>query len=83
MLTFQWEALRHGDTVFVHDVSDADLGRRAGVVSTGTATGPVVRPGRFAVQLAAVDDGCWRCRESRPSRSDLGVVPGPALSGVR
>ena len=26
MLTFQWEALRHGDTVFVHDVSDADLG---------------------------------------------------------
>src|SRR5687768_1805516 len=72
MLKFQWDALRGGDTVFVHDASDADLGLRAGVVTlidvrpsghdvairltTGTPTGPVVRPGRFAVHLAAGED---------------------------
>ena len=33
MLKFQWDALRRGDTVFVHDASDADLGLRAGVVT--------------------------------------------------
>jgi hypothetical protein len=78
MLKFQWNALRRGDVVFVHDAGEADLGLRAGVVAlidalplghdvgirltTGTATGPVVRPGRFAVHLAAADDDeCWRC----------------------
>ena len=70
MLKLQWNALRRGDTVFVHDASDADLGLRAGVVTlvdvrpsghevgirftTGTRTGSVVRPGRFAVHLAAM-----------------------------
>jgi hypothetical protein len=69
---FQWDGLRRGDTVFVHDASDADLGLRAGVVTlvevrpsghdvgirltTSTRTGPVVGPGRFAMHLEAVDD---------------------------
>ena len=100
MLKFQWDALRRGDTVFVHDASDADLGLRAGVVTlvdvrpsghdvgirltTGTPTGSVVRPGRFAVHLAAVDDhDCWRCSDNRPQRPDIGVAPGPELSRGR
>ena len=100
MLKFQWDGLRRGATVFVHDARDADLGLRTGVVtlvdvrssghdvgirlSTGTARGPVVRPGRFAVHLMAVgDDDCWRCRDGRPLRPDIAVVPGPELRGVR
>jgi hypothetical protein len=83
MLKFQWDALRRGDTVFVHDASDADLGMRAGVVTlvdarpsghevgirltTGSRTAQVVRPGRFAVHLAAGEDhNCWRCSDDRP-----------------
>ena len=61
MLKFQWDALRRGDAVFVHDASDADLGLRAGVVTlvdvrpsghdvgirltTGTPTGRSFDPG--------------------------------------
>ena len=72
MLKFQWDALRRGDAVFVHDASDANLDLRAGVVrlvdvrpsghdvgirlATGTRTGSVVRPGRFSVHLAAGED---------------------------
>ena len=99
MLKFQWDALRQGDTVLVHDASDIDLGLRAGVVTlvdvrpsghdvgirltTGTPTRPVVRPGRFAVHLAAVDDhDCWRCGDN-PQRPDIGVAPGPELSRGR
>lgn len=84
MLKFQWDALRRGDTVFVHDAGDADPGLRAGVVTlvdvspsghgvgirltTGTRTGSVVRPGRFAVHLAAGEHhDCWRCSDNRPS----------------
>ena len=60
MLKFQWNALRRGDTVFVHDPSDADLGLRAGIVTlidvgprgpdvgirltTGSPTAPVIDP---------------------------------------
>ena len=100
MLKFQWNALRRGDTVFVHDSSDANLDLHAGVVTlvdvrpsghdvgirltTGTPTGSVVRPGRFAVHLAAGDDhDCWRCGDNRPQRPGIGMVPGPELSGVR
>jgi hypothetical protein len=100
MLKFQWNALRRGDTVFVHDPSDADLGLRAGVVTlidvgqrshdvgirltTGTPAGSVVRPGRLAVHLAAVnDDDCWRCTDNRHQRPDIGVAPGPELSQGR
>jgi hypothetical protein len=99
MLKFQWDALRRGDTVFVHDPSDADLGLRAGVVTlidvgqrgpdvgirltTGTPNAPVVRPAGFPVHLAAVDDVCWRCRDNSPPRSDIGVAPGPERSRGR
>jgi hypothetical protein len=99
MLKFQWDVLRRGDSVFVHDASVADLGLRAGVVTlvdvnpsghdvgirlaTGTRTGPVVRPGRFAVHLAAVDDDCWRCSDNRPRRPGIGAAAGVELSGVR
>ena len=100
MLKFQWDALRRGDAVFVHTDGDADLGLRAGVVTlvdvrpcghdvgirltTSTPTGTVVRPGRFAVHLAAVDDDdCWRCSDNRSPRSGIGVAPGRELTGVR
>jgi hypothetical protein len=100
MLKFQWDGLRRGDTVFVHDASDADLGLRAGVVTLvdvrrsghdvavrftiGTRAGTVVRPGRFAVHLAAVDDDdCWRCSDNRPPRPGIGMAPARELSGVR
>jgi hypothetical protein len=64
MLRFQWDSLRRGDHVLVHDVRRADLGLRPGVVelvdtgggrhdvgvrySDGVDAGRVVRPGRFA-----------------------------------
>jgi hypothetical protein len=64
MLRFQWNSLRRGDHVLVHDASTPDLGLRPGVVvlvdatgprrdvavrySDGTDTGRVVRPGRLA-----------------------------------
>ena len=100
MLKFQWDALRRGDTVFVHDATAADLGLRAGVVTlvdvrpsghdvairftNGTPIGPVVRPGRFAVHLAAgEDDDCWRCSDNRPQRPGIGVALARELSGVR
>ena len=100
MLKFQWDGLRRGDAVFVHDPSDADLGLCAGVVTlvevrpsghdvgirltTGTRTGPVVRPGRFAVHLAAADDhGCWRCSDNRPQAPGHQRGLTPELSGVR
>jgi hypothetical protein len=101
MLQFQWNALRRGDAVSFHDASDADLGLRTGVVTlidvhrsghdvairftTRTPTGPVVRPGRFAVHLAAGkddDDDCWRCREHRP-QPGIGMPAGRKLVGVR
>ena len=73
MLKFQWDALRRGDTVFLHDASDADLGLRAGVV----------RPGRFAVHLATVDDDdCWRCSDNRPPRPATALAPAPERARV-
>ena len=100
MLKFQWNALRRGDTVFVHDAADADLGLRAGIVTvvdarpsghdvgirltTRNPPGPVVRPGRFAVHLAAVDDhDCWRCGDNRRQRPATGLAASPQLSRGR
>ena len=99
MLTSEWDALRRGDTVFVHDASDADLGLRAGVVSlvdvrpsghdvgirltTGTPNGSVVRHGRFAVHLAAADDHDCWRCSDIPQRPDISTAPGPKLSRGR
>jgi hypothetical protein len=71
MLKFQWNALRRGDHVLVHDVDDPELALRAGVVTlidtrrsgrdvairytTGTRTPRPVRPGRFAVHFDPID----------------------------
>jgi hypothetical protein len=73
MLKFQWNALRRGDHVLVHDVDDPKLALRAGVVAlidtqrsgrdvairytTGTRTPRPVRPGRFAVHFDPIDEG--------------------------
>ena len=81
MLKCHWNALRRGDRVLVHDVDDAELTLRPGVVTlidTQSAgrdvtirytTGSVrnVRPRRFAVHLDPVDDGdgCWRCVDNQ------------------
>jgi hypothetical protein len=64
MLRFQWDSLRRGDHVLVHDARSTDLGLRPAVVvlvdsarsrhdvavrySDGPDAGRVVRPGRFA-----------------------------------
>lgn len=75
MLIFQWNALRVGDRVLVHDDLAADLGLREGVVRLvevreGAANvvgiqlgrGRVSRPRRHAVHLIPIDrESCWRC----------------------
>jgi hypothetical protein len=71
MLQFQWNALRRGDNVLVHDAGDRHLALTAGVVTlvdvnpsghdvsvrlmAGTPNTRVVQPGRFAVHLDPVD----------------------------
>ena len=64
MLRFQWDSLRRGDHILVHDVHTTDLGLRPAIVELVDTSGPrrdiaarytdgpdvgrVVRPGRFA-----------------------------------
>ena len=64
MLRFQWDSLRRGDHILVHDVDSAELRLRPAVVQLVDSTGPrrdvavrytdgpdagrLVRPGRFA-----------------------------------
>ena len=70
MLTFQWNALRTGDRVIVHDDLDPDLGLHEGVVelvqtvrSGANDVGirlddrpsDVLRPWRHAVHLLPID----------------------------
>lgn len=77
MLTFQWNALRVGDHVSVHDDLDPGLGLHDGIVAIvesqrggssvvgirDCATGVVRRPRRHAVHLCPIDarQECWRC----------------------
>ncbi len=72
MLRFQWDSLRRGDHVLVHDATAPDLGLRSGIVTLVDATGPrrdvavrytdgsdvgrVVRPGRFATHPDPLTD---------------------------
>jgi len=77
MLSFQWNALRAGDRVLVHDDLAPGLDTLEGVVTIvqtrrgdtndvairiGT-TGEVVRPRRHAVHMVPLDRRfwCWRC----------------------
>jgi len=77
VLTFQWNALRVGDRVLVHDDLDPNLqlhegtvalvesrrGGQSGVGIRSGATGQVLRPRRHAVHLRPLDtrQPCWRC----------------------
>ena len=75
MLLFEWNSLRVGDAVMVHDDADLDAAMRSGVVrivQTGRGTGndvavrldggAMVSPRRAAVHLASSSaDDCWRC----------------------
>lgn len=77
MLKFQWNSLRTGDAVMVHDDLDPNFALQTGtveLVETGRwytndvairidHHGPlVVRPRRHAVHLVPLDRrSCWRC----------------------
>ena len=72
MLAFQWDSLRRGDHVLVHDAATADLTLRPGTVemvdggrrhrdvavryTDRSDAGRVVRPGRFATHIAPLAD---------------------------
>ncbi len=72
MFRFQWDSLRRGDRVLIHDADALDLGVRPGVVALVDATGRrrdvavrytdgadaghVVRPGRFATHYDPLTD---------------------------
>jgi hypothetical protein len=71
MLKFQWNALRRGDRVLVHDPGDVRLALRAGVVAfvdvngsghdvairlTNGSPRPPIRPGRFSVHFDPLYD---------------------------
>lgn len=77
MLPFQWNALRIGDRVLVHDdrtpgldahpgavaIVEARRGRTNDVAIRMDATGQIVRPRRHAVHQVPLDRRftCWRC----------------------
>jgi hypothetical protein len=83
MPPFYWDSLRRGDRILVHDPKRADLGLRPAEVAyveaprsghrvgvrytSGTDTGRVVWPSRFAAHFDPVSEqeDCWRCEELR------------------
>jgi hypothetical protein len=78
MLTFEWNALRAGDQVFMHDATEATGTVIRGVVATvdmhkgyngvgvrGVGVGArrgVVWPSPFVVHSDVSDKRCWRCQ---------------------
>jgi hypothetical protein len=72
MLRFQWDSLRRGDHILVHDSAQQDLDLRPAVVvlvdasrrghrlavryTDGPDRGHVVRPGRFATHFDPISD---------------------------
>lgn len=72
MLRFQWDSLRRGDRILVHDAGSSDLRLRPAVVvlvdtagdrrdvavrySDGPDAARVVRPGRFAIHPDPLGD---------------------------
>ena len=74
MLSFQWNALRVGDRVLVHDDNDPNLTLHSGTVAIVESRkraandvairvdGRVRRVRRHGVHLVPFDQtGCWRC----------------------
>ena len=86
MLVFEWNALRVGDRVVVHDNLDPGLVSSPGIVEdvqtryqdanevTIRLGGPpsrLVRPRRHAVHLMPLDRRpCWRCDAIGPDNAD-------------
>jgi len=78
MLTFEWNALRAGDNVFMHEGATEGDGVVPGVVTTvnlrkgyngvgirvgGVGHRRVIRwPSPFVVHEHATDERCWRCQ---------------------
>jgi len=78
MLTLEWNALRAGDRVFMHDATKATGAVIRGVVATvnthkvyngvgirGVGVGArrgIVWPSPFVVHNVASDKRCWRCQ---------------------
>jgi hypothetical protein len=93
MLKFQWNALRRGDAVLVHDTTDPDFALMRGeVVIVDTVVGstndlavrigaesPVVRPARLTVHVDPLDPNefCWRCDIAKPP-GDTQLLPAGA-----
>lgn len=89
MLAFEWNALRVGDRVAVHDDAAPHLSLGGGVVALVRTQRPavndvgirldapgsgIVRPSRHAVHLVPVRrSGCWRCDESGSAPGDPAV----------
>lgn len=93
MLPFQWNSLRVGERVAVHDDADVDLGLVEGVVCIVQTHRPevnevgirldngsaIVRPRRHAVHLLPVDGRpCWRCAAAADTAA--GPAPGRTVA---
>jgi hypothetical protein len=90
MLLFQWNALRVGDLVDVHDDKSVGFDIHRGAVSivqtrgyeandvavVAGGTGSVLRPRRNAVHLVPSGDAptCWRCAVAAGSVADLDAL---------
>jgi hypothetical protein len=98
MLRFEWNSLRHGDAVLVHDDADLTSPLIAGVVrfvqvGRGAASndvgirldgGGMARPRRAAVHLTPVDTSdCWRCDVRAGGGADQDVAGEPSSDGAR
>ena len=78
MMTFQWNALRTGDGVVMHDGVQSTRALLTGVVTAVSmrkdsnevgicitrldGRRAIVWPSRFVVHLSFADDDCWRCQ---------------------
>lgn len=87
MLLFQWNALRQGDTVSVHDDAHLDHPLERGtvrIVETRPSgndiaiqldSGVLARPRRGAVHTIATGSvDCWRCRQLTAQRDPRNSV---------
>jgi hypothetical protein len=93
MLSFQWDSLRRGDRVLVHDPTTPHRGLRAGVVvlvdetgprrdvavryTDGADTGLVVRPSRFATHSVPLTDAAECWRCAGEYQKSSGSLSAP------